>query len=153
MMKFPDTSNEAMEEDACEIRPTIDEYTYNVREKINNEHRFHPCYRMFVDDGGTAGPRSFCNMMLLVASSIEACYLLLGYPGPIQSPYLPPTMSWDKMVDRVIWIERVFLGILFKTKRLEISIKNYKVKRLLHIINTTWNTAQKYSQYWMPRDW
>ena len=143
LMEFPNTSKEAMEEDACKIRPTIDEHTYTVREKNGNKDQYHPRYRMFVDDGGTVGPRLICNMLLLVASSIEACYLLLGYPGPIQSPYLPPTMSCNKMVDRAIGLEQVFLGILFNTKRLEKSIEKYKVERLLHIINTTWNPARK----------
>ena len=62
----------------------------------------------------------------LVAASIESGYLMIGCPGPIQKPILPPTMSWDKIVDRAIGVQRIELGILFMTKTLELTIEDYK---------------------------
>ena len=68
---------------------------------------------------------------------------MIGCPGPIQKPILPPTMSWDKMVDRAICIKRVALGILFLTKTLELTIEDYKVQRLLDIIQDVWALKRK----------
>ena len=97
---------------------------------------------MFVDDLLTGGPRTKtingkpvgCNMQKLVAASIESGNLMIGCPGPIQKPILPPTMSWDKMVDRAIGTKKVAQGILFLTKTLELTIEDYKVQRLLDIV-------------------
>jgi hypothetical protein len=51
-------------------------------------------YGMYVDDGLSAVPDNEQNgVHKMVASSCEAAYLLMGYPGPIQDPTLPPTMS------------------------------------------------------------
>lgn len=143
LMEFPDTSKEMMEADACDIKSNIDAYSYNICCQSRNTTSFYPFYCMFIDNGGTAGPQFFSNIMILIASSIKACYLLLGYPSLIQSPYLPPTMLGDKMGDCEIWIKRVYIGKLFKTKKKEISIENYKVQQLLHIIKDTWNDVKK----------
>ena len=35
-------------------------------------------------------------------ASIEACYLLLGYPSLIKAPFLSPMLAWDKMCDQPI---------------------------------------------------
>ena len=98
---------------------------------------------MFVDNLITAIPlttthNSCANMNTsiekLTASSIEAAYLIVGNPGPIQNPFLPPTLSRDKMVDRIIGHRGVALGHVFNTKNQTISIEDDKVQRLLHII-------------------
>ena len=77
-----------------------------------------------------------------MASSMESAYILLGYPGPIEMPILPPTMVADKMVDQKIGPKRVNLGILFDTKDLTISLEDYKVERLKHLLNDTWATSR-----------
>ena len=98
---------------------------------------------MFVDDLLTATARTKGNTDKLLASSIESVYLLIGYPGPIQDPTLPPTMAWDKMVDRPVGPMRVSLGIKFKTPRLVISIEDYKVQRFLERLQSTWAEKRK----------
>ena len=147
MMVFPNDTAGTHEAERCIIRPTIDEHTLKVRQ----HNKFIPQARMFVDDLLTAGPRietsevtkDGCNMKQLVAASIESGYLMIGCPGPIQKPLLPPTMSWDKMVDRAIGVQRIALGILFLTTTLELTLENYKVLRLLHIIRDVWARKRK----------
>ena len=98
---------------------------------------------MFVDDGLTAAPRLSGDMRKLAAASIEACYLLLGYPGPIKSPYLPPAMAWDKMEARRIGIDRIALGTRFMTPFLDLTIEIYKAQRLKYILLNTWNVRAR----------
>ena len=138
MMQFPEETAAANDRDRCIIRPSIDKHTMQVRK----ENQFIPQARMFVNDLLTEGPRTDttnelstgCNMHRLVAASIESGYLMIGCPSPIQKPLLPPTMSWDKMVERPIGTQRIALGILFLTETLEITLEDYKVLRLLDII-------------------
>jgi hypothetical protein len=147
MMYFPEATATATDRDRCTIRPNIDKYTMQVRKG----DQFIPQARMFVDDLLTAGPRinttnktaTGCDMRRLVAASIESGYLMIGCPGPIQKPLLPPTMSWDKMVDRPIGTQRIALGILFLTKKLELTLEDYKVLRLLDIIKDVWALKRK----------
>ena len=126
LMSWPSTLKQQMKRDGCPICPPIDEFAKNVMQLSS----FLPFYRMFIDDGLIDAPR-LDSIKNLVAASIEACYLLLGYPGPIKKLFLPPTLAWDKMCDCPIGPNCVSLGICFLTKYLEISIKDYKVERLV----------------------
>ena len=93
---------------------------------------------MFVDDGLTAAPQLSADIVKVCASSMESAYILLGYPGPIEKPLLPPTMAAEKMVDRKIGPKRVNLGILIDTKDLTILLEDYKVERLKYLLNNMW---------------
>ena len=92
---------------------------------------------MFVNDAVTAAPRKIISMQDIAASSMKGAYLLMGYPGPIQKPILPPVMADDKMRDRKIGTKRVNLGIKFVTKHLLITIEDYKIERLKFILKET----------------
>ena len=126
--------------DRCTIVPRLTDIHTPVTDASGN---FIPEFNMFVDDLLSATPRSKGDTDKLLASSIEAVYILIGYPGPIQAPLLPPTMAWDKMVDRPVGPSRVSLGIKFKTNRLVLSIEDYKVERVLEILRTTWSKNRK----------
>ena len=137
-MQWPSTSKKAMKRDKCKVNPKIDKFTSNVCTIVG----FIAFYRMFVDNGLTAAPRIGCNRQL-IAASIEACYLLLGYPGPIKNPFLPPSMAWDKMHNRPIGIDCVSLGVSFLSKWLEITINNCKVEWLLLLLTKSWNNKKR----------
>ena len=57
-----------------------------------------------------------------MASSIESLYVILGYPGPITKPDLPPTMSWDKIVGRAVGPVHLSLGLEFLNKGLGMTV-------------------------------
>ena len=63
---------------------------------------------------------------------------MIGCSGPISKPPLPPTMSWDKMVDRAIGAKHVALGIILLTKTLDITVEDYKVQPFLVITQDVW---------------
>lgn len=98
---------------------------------------------MFVDDLLSAIPRQEKNTRHFIASSIESVYVLIGYPGLIKNPVLPPTMSWDKMADRAVGPIRDSLGGRFLNRMLEITVEDYKVERLLKLLNSAWLGAIK----------
>ena len=89
---------------------------------------------MFVDDLLSAMARGTGDRNRWISSSIEAVYLLTGYPGKIQSPTIPATMSWDKMEDRPVGSDRVSLGYRFLGPILALGIEDEKVERLLAIL-------------------
>ena len=121
LMSLPtDDDNEA----ACTIRPQLDETNGTV---IDDNGNFVPEYRMFVDDLLSAIPRHLRQTRHFIASSIESVYILLGYPGPITKPDLPPTMSWDKMADQAVGPDRLSLGVEFLNRNLEMTVDDYKV--------------------------
>ena len=93
---------------------------------------------MFVDDLLSAIPRQEKKTRHFIASSIESVYLLIGYPGSIKNTTLPPTMSWDKMADRAVGPIRDSLGVQFLNRHLEITVEDYKVERLLELLNSAW---------------
>ena len=45
-------------------------------------------------------------------------------------------MSWDKMADRQVGPIRDSLGVKFLNKHLETTVEDYKVERLLKLLNT-----------------
>jgi hypothetical protein len=98
---------------------------------------------MFVDDLLSTCIRRKALIQRMIASSVKAAYILLGYPGPIKDPILPPVMAWDKMEDRSVAPQRVVLGALIDTSTLTVSLEDYKVKWLVAILNNTWNCQRK----------
>jgi hypothetical protein len=99
---------------------------------------------MYVDDGLSAVPTREANgVHRMVASSCEAAYLLLGYPGPIQNPILPPKMSWDKMEDIPVCPFRTSLGFDIDSDRLKVTILDKRLERLVDCIMRHWNPRQK----------
>jgi hypothetical protein len=96
-------------------------------------------YGMYVDDGLSAIPVNEPNgVHRMVASSCKAAYLLLGYPGPIQNPTMPPTMSWDKMQDRPVNPFRDSLGLAIDGDRMEVTIPAKQLDRLFDILMRHW---------------
>ena len=93
---------------------------------------------MFVNDLLSAIPLQEKNTRHFIASSIEFVYVLIGYPGSIKNPTLPPTMSWDKMADRAVGPIRDSLGVQSLNRKLEITVEDYKVERLLELLNSAW---------------
>ena len=93
LMSLPTDGNNGA---ACTIRPQFDATNGTV---IDANGNFVPEYRMFVDDLLSAISRHLRQTRHSIASSIESVYILLGYPGPITKPDLPPTMLWDKMAN------------------------------------------------------
>ena len=98
---------------------------------------------MLVDDLLSAIPCHLKNTQHFIASSIESVYAILGYPGLITKPDLPPTMSWDKMVGRVVGPVCLSLGVEFLNKDLGMTVDDYKVVRLLCLLNTEWSRRRK----------
>ena len=98
---------------------------------------------MFVDDLLSAIAKHLDQTDLLIASSVESIYLLLGYPGDFNKPELPATMTVNKMTERPVAPTRVSLGIRFKNVRLILTTEDYKVLRLINIIDTQWNFGIK----------
>lgn len=76
--------------------PKFDQYDGPT---TNANGDFVPEYHMFVDDFLGAIMRHQGKTRQLIASSIVPVYLLIGNPGQIKNPSLPPTMAWDKMED------------------------------------------------------
>ena len=112
LMELPDKDDDT---DACTIRPQFDKFYKTVN---NEQGKFVPEYRMFVGDLLNAIPRHLKNTRHFIASSIESVYVILGYPGPITKPDLPPTMAWDKMLGRTTGPVRLSLGVEFLNKNL-----------------------------------
>jgi hypothetical protein len=98
---------------------------------------------MFVDDLLSACIRRKTLIQRMIASSAKVAYIWLGYPGPIKDPVLPPVMAWGKMEDRPVAPQCVALGALIDTSMLTVSLEDYKVKRLVAILNDTWNRQRK----------
>ena len=71
-------------------------------------------------------------------SSVEAVYLILGKPGDITAPSLPPTMAFDKMEDRPVCPRRISLGIKFDNVLLVVTIEDCKIDQLWVLLNATW---------------
>jgi hypothetical protein len=102
-------------------------------------------YGMYVDDGLSAIPANEPNgVHRMVASSCKAAYLLLGYPGPIQNPTMPPTMSWDKMQDRPVNPFRDSLGLAIDGDRMEVTIPAKQLDRLFDILMRHWTPKRKH---------
>lgn len=78
-----------------------------------------------------------CN----ISSIIEAVYLILGQPGAIASPALSPTMADNKMMDRLVGLQRVSLGIEFDAVRLVISTKELNAQEMHRLLTTTWRSG------------
>ena len=122
--------------DGCKVFPKQCKFHGKVVDENGN---FTPEFKMFVDNLLAAIPRHLEQTEQLKAACLESVYLLLGYPGPIKKPIMPPTMAFDKMEERPIGIERVSLGTRFRSNLLCIEAEDHKVERLLNMIITSWN--------------
>jgi hypothetical protein len=100
-------------------------------------------FRMFVDDLLSAIIHKAKDINRLATSSIEAIYVLLGYPGPIEKPTIPAAAAWDKMVDRPIGEYRLALGYGFNSYRLIVDIPRYKVERFLLCLDKIWHKGRR----------
>lgn len=101
-------------------------------------------YEMYIDDSLTALLAGNDEALRkLVASSVEGLYILLGYPGPIKKPTLPPVVAWDKMVEGFIGPQRTNLGVEIDTDWMHISPPDHKLERLLVALCTTWGDMRK----------
>ena len=130
LLSFPPITHTAMRKHRCRVHPPQNDLAIAITE-------FKLFYRMFVDDAVTAAPRKIINMQDIAASSMEGAYLLMGYPGPIQKPILPLVMADDKIRNRKIGTKQVNLGTKFVTKRLLITIEDYKIECLKFILKET----------------
>jgi hypothetical protein len=91
--------------------------------------RFDIHYHMYVDDNLFAIVYEPPLIKQMVAASIEAIYLLLGYPGKITKPIIPAVAAWDKMVDRLISENIISLGVMICTYRMVVTMPIHKAKR------------------------
>jgi hypothetical protein len=58
----------------------------------------------------------------MVSSILEASYIFYGFPGPIESPLITPSMAWDKLDALTIGPVLEAVGLIVDTDQLEISI-------------------------------
>lgn len=101
-------------------------------------------YKMYIDDAQTAIPACVPNgVNRLVASSIESCYILLGYPGPIDAPIITPVMAWDKLEGFAIQPTMNSLGRISDSDNLELQCPTPRLIRLRDILTRHWNVNRK----------
>jgi hypothetical protein len=99
---------------------------------------------MYIDDAQTAIPANIPNgVNRLVASSIESCYILLGYPGPINAPIITPVMDWDKLEGFTIQPTMNSLGRISDSDNLELQCPTPRLIRLCDILTRHWNINRK----------
>ena len=91
--KLPDKNDTS---ELCTVHPNFDDINTPVKDKDGD---FVPEFWIFVDDLLSAIPCHENNTGHFIASTIESVYILIGYPGSIKNPTLPPAMSWDKIAD------------------------------------------------------
>jgi hypothetical protein len=79
--------------------------------------------RIDVNDALTAVKNRTRNgVFRMASSSLEAGYIYYGFPGPIKSPLITPSMAWDKLDALIIEPVLEALGIIVDTDKLEVSI-------------------------------
>jgi hypothetical protein len=79
----------------------------------------------------------------MVTSSIEAEYILLSYPGPVDAPTLPAIAAFDKLVEKPISERQVLVGIKIDSSRLLCLVPKEKVERFRTLLNTVWSSSRK----------
>jgi hypothetical protein len=77
----------------------------------------------------------------MVASSIEAKYLLLSYPGPIKAPTLPAIAALNKLVEKPVRERCTLVGIEIHSCRMLCLVPKEKAERFLKLLNTVWSTG------------
>ena len=137
LMTLPDDNDTG---DACTIRPQFDKINGTVQDSAG---AFVPEYRISVNNLLSAIPWHLMQTCHFIVSSNKFVYTLLGYPGLRTAPDLPPTMSWDKIVDRAVGPDRLSLGVEFLNRNLEMTVNNYKVECLLELLNIEWSSGRK----------
>jgi hypothetical protein len=101
---------------------------------------------MYIDNLGSAtldGPNHH-KAWKMVASSIEAEYLLLSYPGPIEAPTLPAIAAlFDKLIEKPVSKRHTLVGIEIDSCRMLCLDPKEKVERFLKLLNTVRSTGSK----------
>jgi hypothetical protein len=102
-------------------------------------------FEMYIDDLGlaTLDSPNHHKAWKMVASSIEAEYLLLSYPGPIEAPTLPAIAAFDKLVEQTVSERHTLIGIEIDSCRMLCLVPKEKVERFLKLLNTVWSTGRK----------
>ena len=137
LMTLPDENDTTK---SCTICPIFNK----TNDTVNNQKGDSvPECRMFVDNLLRAIPRHQKNTRYFIASSVELVYIGIGCPGQITNLDILPTMSLDQMVDRAVGPERLSLGVEFLNYNLEMTVVDYKISRLLELLNTEWSTGCK----------
>ena len=91
----------------------------------------------FVDDTLMADVRR--HILTAMAASLEALFLLLGYPCEFRrSP-----LSMDKFYQAQCSWEKEQLGLIINTRTMTISLPQAKVDRLLTLLKSTWHQYRK----------
>jgi hypothetical protein len=108
---------------------TPDQLTYNT-----SGTKYQIKHVMYIDNSQTAQiHRELDRLPLLVASSLESVYILLGYPGPIEKLYSTPSVAFDKIVE-ALGAFSTFLGLNINTDDLTLETPERRLKRLRDII-------------------
>jgi hypothetical protein len=119
---------------------TPDQLTYDT-----SGTKYQIKHVMYIDDSQTAQiQRELDRLPLLIASSLESVYILLGYPGPIEKPHSTPSVAFDKIVEAALGALSTFLGLNINTDDLTMETPEHRLKkRLRDIINRHWNRKRK----------
>ena len=94
-------------------------------------------YNMFVDDSLFAHTRDTIKHSM--AASIEALYIILGYP---ETKIRQDALSLDKYFESVCSHERVQLGILINTRSMTLSLTDKRRKNMLDELSH-WHKKRK----------
>ena len=79
------------------------------------------------------------HILTAMAASLEALFLLLGYPCELRrSP-----LSMDKFYQAQCSWEKEQLGLIINTRTMTISLPQAKVDRLLTLLESTWHQHRK----------
>jgi hypothetical protein len=111
---------------------------YNRPATFNDDHTTLK-YEMFVDDALSACLQDKKTIQQMVCASAKAVYLLLSYPGNIESPSLPATIAIDKFLDCPLGKTHVSLGTGWDYYHLRLFMPIPKAQRLYDFLCATWN--------------
>jgi hypothetical protein len=117
---------------------TTDQLTYDT-----SGTKYQIKHVMYIDNSQTAQiQRELDRLPLLITSSLESVYILLGYPGPIEKPDSTPSVAFDKIVE-VLGALSTFLGLNINTDDLTVETPERRLKHLRDIITRHWNRKRK----------
>ena len=72
----------------------------DIQNNPDNTYKFD--YAMYIDDSQMAMINTEPDGVIrMVFSSLESGFLLMGYMGPIEAPYITQTMAADKMDETI----------------------------------------------------
>jgi hypothetical protein len=79
----------------------------------------------------------------VVCASVDALYLLLSYPGNIESPSLSATIAIDKFLDRPLGKRRISLGRTWDYYDLRLFTPIPKAQGFYDFLCATWHKKRK----------